>query len=127
MGSFGTLAHALVAGVAGSSDSMTISEILGLFNIFVGLMLVAALLSYVGGLITWWVLLGLVGRTQGLHIMEWGVVILFVLVVLLAIDQFFLSHPAVATTLVAAVVIIFFVYMIVSVIGSGGGEAGHEE
>lgn len=63
----------------------TVSIFLGLFNICAGLMVVAALLFFLGGFLNYLILLGTERRKEGLVLMVWGVVILFVLVVLLGI------------------------------------------
>lgn len=110
----------------GSAPGVTGAEIFGLFNIFVGLMLVGAILAFVTGLIVWVVRLGIVGRSEGIRIMEWGVVTLFVLVVLLAIEQYFVSHPAAITVLFAVVIALFVGYVVIHVIKGGGGEKKEE-
>ncbi len=48
-------------------------------------MVVAAFLSFIGGFLRYLILLGTERRKEGLVLMVWGVVILFVLVVLLGI------------------------------------------
>ncbi|MDP3646053.1 MAG: hypothetical protein Q8R25_03120 [bacterium] len=115
--------HGIVAGAGGlPGQGITPVDIFSLFNIFVGLMVVSAIIAYAAGLITWMILLGTVGRSRGIRIMEWGVVILFVLVVLLAIVQFFVGHPAAATLAVSAVIAVFIGYIVLEVIKSSGGE-----
>lgn len=82
---------------------------------FVGLMLTAALLTYGLGFVIWLTRLGTwpTYRTEAIKIMEWSVVILFVLVVLLAIVQFFQYHPREAAFVVSAIVAIIIVGIIV--------------
>ena len=63
----------------------TIATFLSFFNLCAGLMIVAAFLSFSGGFVGYLVLLGTERRKEGLALMMWGVVILFVLAVLLAI------------------------------------------
>ncbi len=119
--------HGLVAAtgtgtVGGSGAGITGADIFGLFNIFVGLMLVGAIIAFVAGLIVWMVRIGTIGRSEGIRIMEWGVVTLFVLVVLVAVQQYFISHPAAVTALIAIIAILFVGYIVIEVIkGSGGG------
>lgn len=98
-------AQLLGAGAIAPGAADVVSQTLGLFNIFVGLMIVAAALCFFGGLITWAVLLGTVRRVMGIRIMEWGVAILFVLAILLAVVQFFQSNPAASTFVVSALVV----------------------
>ncbi len=111
-----------------AGQSITVNDILSLFNIFVGLMVAAAIILLVGGLIVWLVCLGTPRRSQGIRIMEWGVVILFVLVVLLAIIQFFVGHPAATTVAISVIIAIFIGYIVLEVIkGSGGEESERPE
>ena len=120
-------AHGLVAatgtGIGLSGQGITGTDIFGLFNIFVGLMVVGSIIAFVTGLIVWIVRLGTIGRSEGIRIMEWGVVLLFVVLVLLAIVQYFTSHPTVVTILIAIVIALFIGYIVLEVIkGGGGGE-----
>jgi hypothetical protein len=119
------LAAATGTGAIGGTG-ITGGDIFGLFNIFVGLMVVGAIIAFVAGLIVWTVRLGTVGRSEGIRIMEWGVVVLFVVVVLLAIVQYFTTHPAAVTILIAIVVALFIGYIVLEVIrGSGGDKEEH--
>lgn len=67
--------------------AQTISQMIGLFNILVGLMLVSAFLAMCGGFIVYLVRMGNNNRDEGLNYMMWGVTILFVLIILLAVVQ----------------------------------------
>lgn len=67
---------------------MTLSEFVGIFNVFVGILLVAALLFFFGGFVLYLVRLGTEHRSEGLDYMKQGNTILFILVVLLIIVQF---------------------------------------
>ena len=101
-----------------------ISRIVGLFNTFVGLMLTAAILTYGVGFAVWAVRLGTwpTYRTEAIKIMEWSVVILFVLVILLSIVQFFQNHPHAANYVVSIIVIIAVIWGIIIMATSGGGK-----
>ena len=101
-------------------------DFFGLFNIFVGLMIVASILIFGAGVIIWLVRIGTIARVEGVRTMEWGVVILFVLVVLLAIVQYFQSHPW-AATFVVSLIILFFIIWLVAEATKGGGEKKKEE
>ena len=98
-----------------ASAETTFTQAIGIFNVFVGLMLTAALLTYGLGFIVWLCRLGTwpTYRTEAIKIMEWSVVILFVLIVLLAIVQFFQYHPREASYVVSAIVAIIIVWIIV--------------
>lgn len=108
-----------------SSAGVTFTQAIGLFNVFVGIMLTVALFTYGLGFILWLCRLGTwpTYRTEAIKIMEWSVVILFVLVVLLAIVQFFQYHPKEAAWAVSIIVGIIIVWIILYLAAhSGGGE-----
>ncbi|MBM3261239.1 hypothetical protein FJY93_02365, partial [Candidatus Kaiserbacteria bacterium] len=84
----GFVPHAVAAEVS------TISETIGLLNILTGFMFVAAITIFVGGIISYWIDFGNSERIKGIKLMEWGVAILFVLVVFLGVVQFFQGHQA---------------------------------
>lgn len=92
-------------------------EFVGLFNIFVGLMLVAAFLSMGAGLIVWGVRLGTYPtyRDEGIQLMRLAVTILFVLIVLLALAQFVQKHTAAASFAVGLVVFALFAWFLIAV------------
>lgn len=109
------------------ASAQTISQAVGLFNVFVGLMLTAALLAYGIGFVVWITRLGTWPsyRTEAIKIMEWSVVILFVLVVLLGIVQFFQNHPRAAAYTVS-VIVILLVGGVILFLAAKGGEK-HEK
>jgi hypothetical protein len=96
------------------ASAQTITETVGLFNIFVGLMLTAAILFFVAGLVVWATRLGTYPtyRTEAIHIMEWGVVILFMLIVLLAVVHFFQNDPQMASYVLATLVFLAILWAI---------------
>src|SRR3989344_8156157 len=106
------------------ASAQTFSRVLGVFNVFVGLMLTAALLTYATGFIVWVIRLGTWPsyRTEAIKIMEWSVVILFVLVVLLAIVQFFQNHPRTAGMIISFIVAAILIWIIVVLAAKSGGE-----
>ncbi len=115
---------------AGGAGGVTFTQVIGLFNIFVGLMLTVALLTYFLGFFLWLCRLGTwpTYRTEAIKIMEWSVVILFVLVVLLAIVQFFQYHPRQAAFAVSIIVAIIIIWIILYLAAhSGGGKKKAEE
>ncbi|GEM_PF-885936 len=112
-----------------TTPGVTFTQIIGLFNIFVGLMLTVAILTYGLGFFLWLCRLGTwpTYRTEAIKIMEWSVVVLFVLVVLLAIVQFFQYHPREAAWVVSIVVGIIIIWVILYLAAhSGGGEKKDE-
>jgi hypothetical protein len=90
-----------------AASAQVISEIAGLFNIMVGLMLVFSFLFFFGGFGLWFTRLGTFPtyRDEAIKLMEWGVVVLFVLAVLLFVVQFVQKHAAVAAFLVGIAIV----------------------
>lgn len=113
------------ADTGASASNFTVSQAFGFFNILVGLMLVAALLFFFGGFIAYLSRLGLENRVQGLRYMYYGITILFVLVILLAIVHYLQFHPAVVFGIVAVLIVIFGAWAIVQ--ASQEKSADHEE
>ncbi len=108
-----------------SAGVFSLSAVLGLFNIIVGLMLVAAFLMFFGGLAGYLSRLGLVGREQGLHYMNWGVTILFVLIILVGIVQFLQFHPEILFAIIAFVVIAGIIWIVIKSMQESA-EAEHD-
>lgn len=100
------------------------SRIVGIFNIIVGAMLTVALALYVIGFAMWWVRLNTWPsyRTVAIEILEWAVAILFTLVVLLGIVQFFQRHQTAGTYVISAIVIIGIIWIILYLARNSGGE-----
>lgn len=92
------------------------SEVLAFFNLLVGLMLVVSVLLFVGGFIMYLIRLGTwpTYRDEALKLMEYGVAVLFTLIILLIVQQFLMSHLLVAVTLVAFVIVIAVVLGVAS-------------
>ncbi|MBI5003636.1 hypothetical protein HZC00_00905 [Candidatus Kaiserbacteria bacterium] len=99
-----------------NAQTASVSEVVGLFNIIVGFMFVAAVTIFVGGIIAYAVDFGNQERLIGVHLMEWGVAILFVLVVFLGVVQFLQSHQGVTNIIVAMIVIVAVVAIVLMVL-----------
>lgn len=101
-------APALVLALPLIAHAQVLTRAAELFNIFVGLLLTASLLTYGLGFVVWVTRLGTwpTYRTQGVKIMEWAVAQLFVLIVLLMVVQFFRDHPTAAARTVALIIIL---------------------
>lgn len=107
--------------------AQTLASWVGLFNIMVGIVLVAAFLFYGGGMVMWVVRRNTwpTNRDEAIHVLEWSVTILFVLIVLLAIVHFTQVHTDIVLIIIA-IVIVFFVARLIAQSG-GKGEEKHEE
>lgn len=119
----GTTATTDTGTSAAGVNNFTFSQAFGFFNILVGLMLVAAFLSFFGGFTAYLTRLGLESRMQGLRYMYWGSAILFVLIVLLTIVNFLQFNPAVVFGIIAVLIVIFGAWAIVK----ASQESGEEE
>lgn len=116
-----------------AAQTQTVANIVGVFNVFVGLMLTVALLVYFFGFVLWWTRLGTwpTYRTEAVKVMEWSVAILFSLVVILGIVQFFQRHQQAAGYVISALVIIGIMWFISTIVKEpseekAGGHGGHE-
>ena len=103
---------------------MDLTTVIALFNIVVGLMLVMSILMMGGGLMMWYVRLGTspTYRDEAIEIMQWGVAVLFVLVVLLGVAQFVQTHMAISMLAIGAVVAAAIAYFVATQLMAGGGE-----
>lgn len=103
---------------------MDLSTVTALFNIVVGLMLSAAVLAMVGGLGLWYVRLGTwpTYRDTAIEMMQWGVAILFVLVVLLGVAQYVQTHMALSMMIVGAILAAIVAYFVGTSLLSGGAK-----
>lgn len=90
----------------------------------VGLMLVFAFIFFFSGLGMWFVRLGTwpTYRDEAIAYMQWGVVILFVLAVLLAVVQFVQEHTAIASFVVGIVLVVAVAWMVVTLSQSKKSE-----
>jgi cytochrome bd-type quinol oxidase subunit 2 len=93
---------------------MTLATFLSLFNIFVGLFLVATLIVYGAAFVSWVARFGTWPsyRDTSIRALEWAVGMAFMLVVLLGIVQYFQQYPKVMATIVAGIVILALVFML---------------
>jgi len=106
-------------------NNFTVSQFFGFFNIIVGLMLVASLLLFFGGFIAYLTRLGLENRMDGLKYMYYGISVLFVLIVLLAIVHYLQFNPTVVFVIVAIVIVIFGAWAAIQISQAGGEEEEH--
>ncbi len=86
--------------------AQVVAKSIGVLNIFIGLMLIAALVTYGIGLVLWATRLGSWPsyRTEAIVVLEWSVAMLFVLVVLISGIQFFQNHSQVAYRIVTGII-----------------------
>ena len=97
------------------AQTATISQVVGLFNVAVGVMFAIAVTTFFGGLISYVVYFGNFEREKGVGIMEWGVSILFVLVVLLGIVGFLQNHAGVTNVIAGLIVVVAVAWVVFTV------------
>ena len=114
---------ALVACMPTVVSAMTFVQVLQLFNIFVGLFLTATVLLFCTGVFVYFARLGTwpSHRDQAIKILAWAVVMLFVLVVLLAIVQWFERHTKTALFILAFAIVVVVLGFIIRAAATGGG------
>ncbi|QQG37738.1 MAG: hypothetical protein HYS26_03890 [Candidatus Kaiserbacteria bacterium] len=73
------------------AEAMTVPQLLGLFYLFVGLFLVAILLTFAAGFFVYLARLGTwpTHRETAIRVLEWAVTMAFVLIVLLGLVRLF--------------------------------------
>ena len=115
---------ALVACMPTVVSAMTFVQVLQLFNIFIGLFLTATILLFCTGVFVYFARLGTwpSHRDQAIKILVWAVGMLFVLVVLLAIVQWFERHTKTALLILAFAIVVVVLGFIIRAAATGGGE-----
>jgi hypothetical protein len=104
---------------------MFLTQAVGVFNIFVGLMLVVAFLLYFGALVGWAIRLGIYPgyRDEMIELMMWGNVVLFVLIVLLALVHFIQAYQAAAAFAVGLLIFVALVWLIMKAASAPSKDA----
>lgn len=111
---------------SGAITGVTISQLFGLFNIVAGLLLVASILTFGGGLVSYFGRLALAKRNESLIPMQWGVRMMFVLVLVLGTVEYIQLHTAVVLQLLAVAVAIGIGYVVLEVVkNQGASEDDH--
>ena len=110
----GAYAAIAVALFPGSASALTLVQFLGLFHLFVGLFLAATLLVFASGVFVYFARLGTwpTHRDTAIEVMEWAIAMLFVLIVILGLVQFFQRYPGIALPIFAVVIIVAVLFFI---------------
>ena len=115
--------------VPGVAAAQTLSAWVGLLFIMAGLMLTAAILFYGGGMVLWAVRLNTfpTNRDYAIELLQWGIAVLFVLILMLAIVQFTQNNTRTVLIIIAVLLVFFIGRAVARSGGSGGGEkeVGH--
>ena len=91
---------------------MTLVQFFGFLNIFVGLFLTVAIILYGAACIVYFTRFGCPNRDESLELIEWALTILFLLIVILGIVQYFQSHPGAMMYIIGVVVFVFVVWFL---------------
>jgi hypothetical protein len=105
---------------------MTLLQVLGILNVFVGLFLTSSILLFGTGLVVWLSRLGTVSRNLGVQFMEWGVVSLFVLVVMLGIVKLVEKHTTAVAYGIGFIILIIIAGFILNATQGKGKEEKEE-
>jgi len=103
-----------------SAEAQTLFQVVGLLNIFVGLLVVAAFVTFGTGLVYYLAHIELEKRIYGIYIMEWGVSIVFVTIVLLAIAKFVRDYTGVVIGVASVVTFLLFMLAVAYVLSTSG-------
>jgi hypothetical protein len=108
---------------------MELSVAVGLFNIFVGVMLALSIVIMIGSTILWYIRLGTYPtyRDDAIGYMQWGVAILFVDVVLLFVAQYVQRHLAVSLMAIGVLIVAGIAYFVASDVISSKHSEEEEE
>ncbi len=111
------------------ASAMTFVQVLQLFNIFVGLFLTVTIIVFCTGVFVYFARLGTwpSHRDEAIKILVWAVSMLFVLVVLLAIVQWFERHTKTALLILATAIVFVVLGFIIRAAATGGGEKKKEK
>ncbi|MEK7068815.1 MAG: hypothetical protein AAB947_00365 [Patescibacteria group bacterium] len=121
-----------------SASAWTIVQVLGLFHIVVGILLVFTLAVFATGVSLWVSRLNTWPsyRETAIITLEWAVAMLFVLILLVALVYFVQRHSATALTILGVIVIIGILIILISIFAGqkekkpdgdagGGAHGGH--
>lgn len=117
----------LTAIVPQGTSALTLVQALGFFHVAVGLLLAITVMTFIVGLGIYFARLNTwpSHRDHAIIVLEWSVVMLFVLLVLVAIVNFFQKKPEIALPILAFIVVVTVAILIVRYAATRGG--GKEE
>lgn len=111
-----------------TASAQVLVQAVGIFNIFVGLMLVVAVLVYFGSLVGWYIRRGVSTgyRDEMIALMQWPVVILFVLLIMLALIRF-VQHSQGVASFVLGLFLFFMIAWVALQLASASAKGGEKE
>ncbi len=107
---------------------VTFVQIAEIFNLFTGIMLTVAILVFAGGLASYFPRLGTWPsyRDSSIKVMEWAVAILFVLVVIMGIVQYFERYPKITSAILAIIILVSVAVFVMRTFSAPKKEEGGE-
>jgi len=122
-----------------SASALTLLQVLGFFHVAIGFLLTVTILVFFTGLGTYFSRLNTwpSHRDNSIIMIQWSVVMLFVLLLLVAVVNFFQTKPHIALPILAFIIIVTAAIIIVRFAaqkkengngkkpGGGGGGGGH--
>lgn len=114
--------------VPDAASALTIPQLLGLFHIAVGILLTITLGVFIQGVALWIARFNTwpSHRETAIRILEWAIVMLFVLLLLIAFVYFVQRHTTIAFSILSVGIIIGAIALAVKVMGGGEGGGGAE-
>ena len=111
-----------------TTSALTFVQIVGLFHIAVGLLLTVTLGTFIFGICLWIARFNTwpSHRETAIGVLEWGITMLFVLILLIAFVYFVQRHTTIALSIIAFIAIIGAIILVVKIapMGGGGAEGG---
>ena len=111
--------------------ALSLSQVVGLFHIVVGLLLTFTLGIFAAGVGIYFARLNTWPsyRDMSIKVMIWGVTMLFILILFVALVQFIQRHTAIALSIIGVIAILGVLLLIATVMKpkSGGGGEGAEK
>src|SRR3989338_4533095 len=102
-----------------AASAMSLVQFFGFLNIFVGIFLTLALILYGAAFIVYTTRFGCPNRMESLDLIEWALSILFVLIVVLGVVQYFQRHPANMAYIIGTIVFVIVLWLIIYAYSGG--------
>ena len=117
----GVIGSVVVAFAPASASALTFVQVVGLFYIVVGLLLTFTLGIFITGAGVYFARLNTWPsyRDTAIKVLQWGVLMLFILILLIALVQFIQRHSATALAILGVIFIIGVLIIIARVASSG--------
>lgn len=103
-----------------AASALAVNQVLGFFNILVGLLLTASFISFGTGLILYWTRYGTWPREDAFPFMSFAITILFVISILLAIIHFVVRNTQTALYILSVVALLLLGGLFAFLMKGGG-------